>query len=313
MISIIIPIYKVEKYLHKCIDSLLAQTYQNIELILVDDGSPDNCGKICDYYATIDHRVKVIHQQNAGVSAARNAGIDIARGEYIGFCDPDDYVSDNMYECMLKAAIRNDVDLVACGYEYLSEEYIVDATRLYQEKMDEIMNPRELYSKLADMPPSIRHGVVTKLFKKSLVADIRFNNGLHSAEDVNFLLDYIAKVSSSVFIHRPLYKNLVRAGSATHGGLDINSLTDSFSVHDRMYYDTIRKFPELKSKAIAFLMDVCTLKYNESKSRSNNSVKEKSALNKMRRYLKIKSLHAIFSRNIIWKTKIYYLLLWIRK
>ena len=89
MVSIIVPIYNVEKYLSKCIDSILAQTYNDIEVILVDDGSPDNCPKICDEYAQKDNRVIVIHQKNAGVSAARNAGLKAAHGEYIGFVDPD--------------------------------------------------------------------------------------------------------------------------------------------------------------------------------------------------------------------------------
>lgn len=313
MISIIVPIYNVERFLRKCIESLVAQTYQDIEIILVNDGSPDNCGEICDEYARRDTRIKVIHQRNIGVSAARNAGIDIAKGEYIGFCDPDDFVAPEMYEYLLNAMLTHNADIAACGYDYFSEDYELDNSRKYPIKEDEIMRVQELYSKFADMPPTIRHGVVTKLFKKQLIGEIRFEMNLHSAEDVNFLLDYVDRISSAIFVHRPLYKNVVRMGSATHGGLNIQSLNDSFYVHDRMYAETIQKFPVLKSKAIAFLMDVCTLKYNESKIRSTNSFDEKFALKKMRRYLRKKSLTAIFSKHIRWKTKIYYLLLWIRK
>ena len=98
LISVIIPIYKVEKYLRECIDSIINQSFKNLEIILVDDGSPDNCGKICDEYAKKDNRLKVIHKENGGLSSARNAGLDIATGEYISFVDSDDYVSNKFIE-----------------------------------------------------------------------------------------------------------------------------------------------------------------------------------------------------------------------
>lgn len=103
MVSIIVPVYKVEKFLPKCIESVLNQTYTDFELILVDDGSPDKSPEICDKYAELDKRVVVIHQKNAGVSAARNAGLENAKGEYIGFVDPDDWIAPKMYEQMIFA------------------------------------------------------------------------------------------------------------------------------------------------------------------------------------------------------------------
>ena len=96
-VSIIVPVYKVEKYLRKCIDSIINQTLKDIEIILVDDGSPDNCGKICDEYAAKDTRIKVIHKENGGLSSARNAGMEVAEGEYIGFVDSDDWIESDMY------------------------------------------------------------------------------------------------------------------------------------------------------------------------------------------------------------------------
>ena len=103
LLSVIVPIYNVEKYLPKCIDSILAQNYSEIEVILVDDGSPDGCPEICDNYAEKDKRIVVIHQKNLGVSAARNAGLKAAHGEYIGFVDPDDWISPSMYQEMITA------------------------------------------------------------------------------------------------------------------------------------------------------------------------------------------------------------------
>ena len=116
VVSIIVPVYKAEKYIHQCIDSLLAQTYSNIEVILVDDGSPDNCGKICDEYAAKDCRVKVIHQQNGGVSVARQTGIDHATGEYSIHADPDDWVELNMIEELVAKAVADNADMVICDY-----------------------------------------------------------------------------------------------------------------------------------------------------------------------------------------------------
>lgn len=218
MISIIVPAYKVEKFLPKCIESLINQTYRDLEIILVNDGSPDNCGRICDEYAQQDSRIQVIHQPNMGVSAARNAGLYKAHGEYIGFCDPDDFCAADMYECMLRAMENHHADMVVCGYDYFNEEYQRDESRAYEVREDELMSREEIYRKLADMPPTIRHGVVTKLFRKSVMGNLQFNTKLKSAEDGNFLLDYLQHVSSAVFVHHPLYCNLVRQGSATHGG-----------------------------------------------------------------------------------------------
>ena len=317
MISIIVPAYKVERFLPKCIESLINQTYRDLEIILVDDGSPDNCGKICDEYAQRDSRIQVIHQLNMGVSAARNAGLCKAHGEYIGFCDPDDFCAADMYECMLRAMENYHADMVACGYDYFNEEYQRDESRAYEVREDELMSREEIYRKLADMPPTIRHGVVTKLFRKSVMGNLQFNTKFKSAEDGNFLLDYLRHVNSAVFVHYPLYCNIVRQGSATHGGLNVQNLKDSFEVHDRMYRDTVSAYPHLKGYAIAFLLDVCTLKYNESKKRiqqvKNQSQAANHLLSYMRSYIRRKALEGVFSKYIHWKLKTYYLLLWIRK
>lgn len=115
LISIIVPVYKVEDYLERCIISILNQTYSNFELILVDDGSPDNCGRICDYYARIDKRIHVIHTDNGGLSAARNIGLKMAKGEYVAFVDSDDWVHKDYLKIMYESLINNDADICECN------------------------------------------------------------------------------------------------------------------------------------------------------------------------------------------------------
>ena len=125
LISIIVPIYNVEKYLKKCIDSIINQTYKNLEIILVDDGSPDNCGKICDEYAKKDNRIKVIHKENGGVSSARNVGVENATGEYIGFVDSDDYIEKDMYEVLINNLKKENADIsIISNYEVYKNKII---------------------------------------------------------------------------------------------------------------------------------------------------------------------------------------------
>lgn len=138
LISVIVPVYKVEKYLHRCVDSIINQTYKNLEIILVDDGSPDNCPKICDEYAQKDQRIKVIHKKNAGISEARNAGLEIAQGEFVAFVDSDDYIDSTMYEKMLLLAQKEKNDLVLCGFKKVSEDGKIENfnEKIMQEEID---------------------------------------------------------------------------------------------------------------------------------------------------------------------------------
>ena len=121
LLSIIVPVYKVEKYLSACLDSILVQTYTNFELIVIDDGSPDGCADICESYAARDQRVRVIHQQNAGLAAARNRGLDEAKGELIGFVDSDDTISPDMYSVLYEAMSAGKADICVCNYRCVDE------------------------------------------------------------------------------------------------------------------------------------------------------------------------------------------------
>lgn len=186
LISVIVPVYKVEQYLHRCVDSILAQTYTNLEIILIDDGSPDRSGEICDEYAAKDSRIRVIHQENAGVSAARNAGLDVCTGEYIGFVDSDDCLLPEMYEKMLVALIDHQVDISICHwqYEYADGRQTVDLSRVDSTLYGK-MSSREFARFL--FKGSYENGMVVspwnKLYKRDFFQTLRFS-GKYMEDDV---------------------------------------------------------------------------------------------------------------------------------
>lgn len=177
LISIIVPIYKVELYLRRCLDSILAQTYQNLEIILVDDGSPDNCGIICDEYAAKDNRIKVIHKENGGLSDARNYGLDIARGQYIGFVDSDDWISPDMYAYLLQGLLKYDADIAVCEYYNVYNKKRI-ATRRDE---DRVFEGGKILEALLGL--KIGNYAWNKLYKKELWCDIRYPYG-QNYEDV---------------------------------------------------------------------------------------------------------------------------------
>lgn len=183
LVSIIVPVYKAEKYIHQCIDSLLAQTYRNIEVILVDDGSPDHCGKICDEYAAKDGRVKVIHQLNGGVSVARQTGIDHATGEYSIHADPDDWVELNMIEELVAKAVADNADMVICDFYRESKS----------EKTCDCQNPGDDLSASAVLRKILSqqlHGsCCNKLVKRSRIEGIGF-----TPEDLCILEDELYNI-----------------------------------------------------------------------------------------------------------------------
>ncbi len=311
MISIIVPIYNVEKYLPQCLDSLISQTYRDIEIILVDDGSPDKCPEICDDYARSDNRVIVIHQKNEGESAARNAGVIAAKGEYIGFVDPDDWVAHDMFEKMLDAMIENQTDLAIVGYHYCHDDGSIDESRPYQRRSPEILSQKEIMRRCSDIPPTIRHVVWNKLFRKKLLQGLSFQESLRASMDVKLLTEYLLKTQKAVFLHKPYYFNRVRVGSATHGGLSIRSLADTFEAHKYMYDTIVKAYPDLKQYSQAFLLDVYLLKYKEAKRKAgNHEMLEESAsadLNRMKKTIRQEGIKALCNPNIFWKTRIRYI------
>ena len=210
-ISVIIPVYKVEKYLTKCLDSILAQTYTNFEAFLVDDGSTDNCPNICDEYAQKDKRFKVIHKKNGGLSSARNAALDIMTGKYVTFVDSDDWVEPTYLECLYKAIKEYDCDVSICSDTFWDE----DGKTYYRgmESVSSFFEKKDCYS-LFYKQRLVRVTAWGKLFTSQMFEKTRFPNGVNF-EDAYILPELLANVKVGInVIDKQLYNYLAyRQGS----------------------------------------------------------------------------------------------------
>lgn len=210
-VSVVVPIYKVEQYLRKCVDSIINQTYKNLEIILVDDGSPDDCGKICEEYASKDTRIKVLHKINGGLSDARNFGLDVATGEYICFIDSDDFVNEYYVEKMLESALKNNSDICACNFEYIDES---GKTWIRKEKEENVYSSSEAIKDIFTLEQNTEVMVWNKLYKRSLFVDNNIKYPVGRIHEDNFttykLYDKANRVS---LINDKLYYYLQRGNS----------------------------------------------------------------------------------------------------
>ena len=221
-ISIIVPVYNVERYLGKCINSILNQTFADFELILVDDGSTDRSGYICDDYKKKDNRIKVIHKENGGLSSARNAGLDIAKEKYIGFVDSDDFINKNMYEFLYKDIKVNNSDIAICDYE---EVYENEKGINYQESNSStlVLTNIEALWKIYDKKGWNYVIAWNKLYKKYLFDDIRFPIGkIH--EDEMIAHEVLYKANKITYNNKKLYYYLQRENSIMGKKFNINRL-----------------------------------------------------------------------------------------
>ncbi len=213
LISVIIPIYNVEKYLKRCVDSVINQTYKNLEIILVDDGSPDNCGKICDEYTKIDNRIIVIHKDNGGLSSARNAGIDICRGEYISFIDSDDFVSPYFIEMLYHGAhdYNCEIATVEHGVSFIdgNDKTVNFAANISQCSYEEIQ-PREAIRLM--MYQRLPNGAPWRLYKRDIWNELRFPVGW-LYEDAATIHNTFMKATRMVIVHAAIYAYRIRQNS----------------------------------------------------------------------------------------------------
>lgn len=277
-ISIIVPVYKVEKYIHKCVDSILSQTFTDFELILVNDGSPDFCGEICNQYTEIDNRVKVIHKKNGGLSDARNTGIEIAKGDYIGFVDSDDWIEPDMYQILYDLCIKNDCEIATCTYAIVHNDKRItnESNHMVVQNRNEAMQSLlegKLYNEV----------VWTKLFKRSLFENQRFTVGIiHEDTDFTYRMIHESKKICSVGMAK--YNYLKRDGSIMERATK-NVKIDSVTVYDKMYKFMNRNYPELctivsakLANSALYLLNLMTLNKN-FRTYKNEYIKVTTILN----------------------------------
>lgn len=251
MVTVIVPVYNAEKYLQKCIESILGQTHKNLELILVDDGSKDSSGSICDQMAVNDSRIKVLHQKNAGVSAARNAGVEAAGGDFITFVDSDDYIESTMYEEMLKKAVEYDCDVVMCDcikeFEDHQSIYTHDIRPGFynRDQLEKEYFKNLLIMPNVEYPPTISNVLcLYRMRKKSNDSgkdfvyngyyknELRYVEGVRFSEDLLFGAEMIFHADSFYYMkNQYFYHYVIHPQSASHTFVN-NKWIDYVKLHD---------------------------------------------------------------------------------
>lgn len=230
-ISVIVPVYNSEDYLATCVESILSQTYEELEIILINDGSTDNSGTICDNFAKRDSRVKVFHQENKGVSNARNRGLDIASGEFITFVDSDDTLECDMYETLINLALKYKADVAHCGYRKMffdgtSKAVLGTGVLLLQDGIE--------ISKCILKGEYFTGSLCTKLYRRELFNDLRFQTNLKINEDLLINIQIFRKNTVGVFWDMPKYYYYERAKSATRMTKLLKCKEDCVEAAERM-------------------------------------------------------------------------------
>ncbi|ASN05990.1 glycosyltransferase family 2 protein [Virgibacillus necropolis] len=258
-VSVVVPIYKVEKYIHRCVDSILNQTYPNIEVILVDDGSPDNCGIIADHYGKLDDRVKVLHKKNGGLSDARNHGMKHVTGEFTVFVDSDDWLENKMIENMVNSSYTYKADIVQSAFYYAYDQKLLIDNR-HQKKNESfaLLDNKTLMYELV-INERVKNFAWGKLYKTEMIQDIQFEQGV-LFEDVLWAHQVMKKVNRFVLLDKPMYNYFQREDSivATYipRNLDIiKGLKERHRFIEEFY-------EELIDESYKVILKTCLIHYN---------------------------------------------------
>lgn len=277
-LSVIVPIYNVEKYLKRCIDSIVNQTYKNLEIILVDDGSKDKSGNICDEYSNIDKRIKVVHLENGGVSRARNVGINLSTGEYLGFVDSDDYISSEMYENMIHILENHNLDIVSCN------AYMVKNNRVIGEKGTSKL---KIYGKNEILPLVLQdynNTVWDKVYKREVFDGVKFPEGRVFEDNgtAHLIFNNVKKVG---ILDEKYYYYFRTPNSITQTAFNVKSRYDCFlGYKDRLEFAKKNNIPclaECKSLLVKSALSCLTAVYASNNEKTTKVYKdiEKCLLN----------------------------------
>ena len=246
IISVVIPIYKVERFLDECIASVVAQTYKHLEIILVDDGSPDNCPAMCDKWALKDERIKVIHKENGGLSDARNAGIAVATGEFISFIDSDDWLELDMYETMIKAICKEKADICACGI------MVSYPNRQEALKIKPVVGKSEKILSMIYDDTAYPISASNKLYRRKCWDDFQFPVG-KICEDAFTTYLLVDRADKIVQISEPLYHYRIRDNSIMTSAFSRKRMDEEEAW--RCNYEYMEShYPQIKQKAFDFYL-----------------------------------------------------------
>ena len=259
LVSIIVPVYKVENVLHYCIDSILNQTYNNFELILIDDGSPDSSGKICNEYDKRDLRIKVFHKENEGVSVARNTGIELAKGKYICFVDSDDYIQrDYLEKLILAKKTYKNCENIWCKFHTVNNYRVDLSVKLLNcnEDMYSVKDIMTLHEKWLDAGP------VCKLYDKDIIVNnnIRFNENLSLGEDLTFNFDYLDCTSGDIVVIDCELYNYVNTNMNSLSNKYYKNMFDIYIQLNSMMYKYMQKW-NCDEKQFGKYFNACFYKY----------------------------------------------------
>ena len=252
LISVIVPVYKVEKYLDRCVQSIVDQTYRNLEIILVDDGSPDNCGNMCDAWAEKDARIKVIHKKNGGGAQARNVGLDLGSGDYIAFVDSDDFLLPQMYESLMNTVLQTGCEIAECGYHRVEQD-TAPADTAVSEPVRIFTAEEALRENIKDH--ICRQLVWNKLYHRDVLRDVRFVEG-RFIDDEFFTYRTLGNACKVAVISDKLYCYRQQQGSAMHQRYSPKWIDAVDAKLCRLQY-VKERFPTLTGEAHVSLLFTC--------------------------------------------------------
>ena len=246
-ISIIVPVYNVENYLERCVESILKQTYTNFELLLINDGSTDQSGELCDQLVSKNGNIKVFHLKNAGVSNARNVGIQNSTGEWITFVDGDDFITNDYLETLISAVDGDDSIGFSIGRLHHIKNGQITELPVFSEKAEKWSTEQTMRELLTTSKTSFFP--VAKIFRREIISDFTFNTDYHLAEDALFLTEVLLKTKcTSIFIDKPIYYYDHRQGSAT---TSVNThVFDTIEVYKIIVSEVFQIFPQLKTELV---------------------------------------------------------------
>ena len=299
LISVIVPVYKVEKYLDRCVSSIVNQTYKNLEIILVDDGSPDSCPEMCEDWAKKDGRIRVVHKENGGLSDARNAGLAVAKGEYISFIDSDDWISEDFYRVLYDTIARTGAELAECDFVTTAGDEPADrgSGKVHTKNTLEAME-----SHLKD--GMFRQVVWNKLYKRSVIT-AEFDKGKYH-EDVFWTYKIIASCKTLAHVERDMYFYFQREDSIMGAGYSVKRLDAVEARIERVQYIK-QNLPELYDLAVYELLICCVMhgqsamKYLEKNDKREAAIYLKNAYKKYR-------MSREYKKQLSLKRKIYFMI-----